>query len=261
MYGVTKERHGAVVHGWKATPKAVCWAPHENTVTDATGSKNASLESDFYSTMDNDLDIVIKEIVGLIKSRSVPNLDADTRMFLAHGLVIDAGRRNPDYRTDLMEATQRSDFKATILGRIPDQFDIEAADVLYDELTADPEQIKFTANKSRRFLLSEGVKSLTDKPFRYLIPPDRRTFVLGNPLVRPSRSYIIPIDPRLAIAFRAPDGPSIGKLTRSSRNKINEDIFAASSRVIATSDAYLRVLAGKRGKMLTFYAETDRPNF
>ena len=260
IYGVTKERNGAVIHGWRATPKAVCWERNEYTILNEAGQKDATLESEFYSKMDNDLNIAIKEIVALVKENIVPNIDEEDRMLLAHSLVIDAARRNPDYKDVTTSAALEADFKSSILNRIPEKFTLEDAEAVYDKLAADPIHMKLTTNKSRRSLLSKGVKTLTAKPFRYIFPPDGKTFVLGNPLVRPKGAYIVPIDPQVAMLFRAADGPLIGTLTRESRKKINKDIFSASSRVIATSDCYLRVLSGKQGKSLTFTSETDRPS-
>ncbi len=114
-------------------------------------------------------------------------------------------------------------------------------------------------NASRRSLLAVGVKSLTKRPFRYVSPPEGKTFILGDPLLSPKKEYVVPIDPQVAIVFRAADGPLLGVLTRETRRMINNDIFAASSRVIATSEGYLRCLAKKQGRSLTFTSDTDRP--
>jgi len=259
IFGLTKERNGPVGHSWKATPKAVCWEKHEYTINDDSGEKDTSLESEFYSKMDDNLNTVIKEIVDLVRQGTLPKIDEETRMGLAHSLVIDMGRRNPDQKEVTLEAAQKPDFKAAILHRIPERFSEQDAEKMYDHLTSDIEHMKLTTNKSRRSLLQKGVGSLTDKPFRYVIAPEGKTFVLGNPLVLASDVYIVPIDPKISIVFRSSDGPLIGTLTNESVRKINESIYRNSSRVIATCPKLLRSLAKHNGIKLNFSAESDKP--
>ena len=259
IFGLTKERNGPVSHSWKATPKAVCWEKHEYTINDDRGKKDASLESDFYSTMDDKLNTATKEIIDLVRQGILPKIDAETRQGLAHSLVIDMGRRNPDQKKVTIEAAQRPDFKAAILHRLPDRFSELDAEKMYDKLTSDIQHMKLTTNKSRRSLLEKGVGSLTDKPFRYVLAPGEKTFVLGNPLVLARDVYIVPIDPKIAIVFRSNDGPLIGTLTNESIRKINESIYRNSSRVISTCPKLLKSLAKHNGIRLSFSAESDKP--
>ena len=254
-----KERFGLVIHGWKATPKAVCWEKHEYTIEDDKGKKDATLESEFYSKMDDQLNTITNEIIGYIQQGNLPKIHDETREGLAHSLVIDMGRRNPDQKKVTTEAAQRDDFKEAILHRIPDHFSELDAEKMYDELTSDVQHMKLTVNKSRRKLLSKGVGSLTEKPFRYLLAPKGTTFVLGNPLVLPRSVYIVPIDPKIAIVFRSTEGPLIGTLSKESMRSISEHIYRSSSRAIATTPKLLTSLAGKNGAKLDFSAETDKP--
>ena len=259
IYGLTKERAGLVIHSWKATPKAVCWEKHEYTINDDEGKKDATLESEFYSKMDGQLNIITNEIIGYIRKDTLPKIDDETRKGLAHSLVIDMGRRNPDQKKVTFEAAQKPDFKAAILHRIPDRFSDLDAEKMYDELTSDVQHMKLTTNKSRRSLLTKAVGSLTEKPFRYVLAPKGKAFVLGNSLVLSRDVYIVPIDPKIAIVFRSTEGPLIGTLSNESIRKINEHIYRSSSRVIATSPKLLTSLAGKNGGKLDFSSETDKP--
>lgn len=259
IFGVSKERNGAIVHGWTATPKAVCWERDEYTVVNRDMEKDASLESDFYGKMDNQLNIAVGEIVNLVGNNIVPRIDEQSRMALAHSLVIDASRRNPDQKSVIMEAAKQTDFKTSILKRLGDTLSDTDAILMYDKATSDPKNMKQVTNKSRRSLLPDGVRSLTEQPFQYLLPPKGKPFILGNPLVRPLAEFIVPIDPYVAIVFRRSVGPLIANITAKSRQMINQDIFEASTRTIATNPDYLRVLARKQGKSLTFSADTDRP--
>ncbi len=246
-------------HSWKATPKAVCWEKHEYTINDDRGEKDASLESEFYSTMDDKLNTATKEIISLVQQGIVPNIDAETRQALAHSLVIDMGRRNPDQKKVIIEAAQRPDFKEAILKRLPEQFSEQDAVEMYDKLTSNTQHMKLTTNKSRRIFLGKGVRSLTDKPFRYFLAPEGKTFVLGNPLVSASDIYIVPIDPKVAIVFRSNDGPAIETLTNEGIRKINESIYRNSSRVISTCPKVLESLAKHDRIKLSFSAESDKP--
>lgn len=259
IYGITKERNGLINHSWKATPKAVCWEKHEYTINNQNSEKDASLESEFYSRMDDNLNVATKEIIDLIRQGILPKIDEETRKGLAHSLVIDMARRNPDQKGVTIEAAQRPDFKAAILHRIPDRFSEQDADKMYDKLTSDIQHMKLTTNKSRRSILEAGVSSLTDKPFRYVLAPEKKTFVLGNPLVLPSNVYIVPVEPKIAMVFRANDGPLIGTLSNESIRKINESIYRNSSRVIATCPKLLRSLAKNNRIKLNFSAESDKP--
>jgi len=259
IYGITKERDGPINHSWKATPKAVCWEKHEYTIKNENSEKDVTLESEFYSKMDDNLNIATKEIIHLLRQGILPKIDEETRKGLAHSLVIDMGRRNPDQKEVTIDAAQRPDFKAAILHRIPDRFSEQDADKMYDKLTSDIQHMKLTTNRSRRSLLEKGVSSLTDKPFRYVLAPEGKTFVLGNPLVLPRDVYIVPIDPSIAVVFRSNDGPLIGTLTSESIRKINESIYRNSSRVIATCPELLRSLAKHNRIKLNFSAESDKP--
>lgn len=259
VYGLTKDRNGRVKHSWKATPKAVCWEKHEYTINDNNGEKDATLESEFYSKMDDRLNDATEEIIVLIEQGIIPKISEETRKGLAHSLVIDLGRRNPDQKEVTLEAAQRSDFKAAILHRIPDRFSDEDAEKMYDELTADVSHMKLTTNKSRRSLLEKGVGSLTAKPFRYVLAPKGKTFILGNPLVLPKDVFVVPIDPKVAIVFRSDDGPRIGTLTNESIRKVNESTYRDSSRVIATCPKLLKSLAKQNRMALSFSSKSDKP--
>jgi len=209
--------------------------------------------------MDDQLNTITLEIIDFIQQGIIPEIHEETRKGLAHSLVIDMGRRNPDQKTITIEAAQRDGFKANILERIPERFSDQDAEKIYNKLTSDIDHMKLVTNKSRRSLLQNGVGSLTEKPFRYVLAPEGKTFILGNPLVMPTDVYIVPISPKVAIVFRSSEGPIIGTLSVENMRKINERIYRNSSRVIGTSRKLLQSLSKDSGLKLSFSAETDKP--
>lgn len=259
MIGLSKKRGGGVIHGFRATPKAIGWERNLYSVNNEDGTKDASLEVEFYSPVDSFLNDATTEIIAALKKNMVPRIGEETRKTLAHCLVIDTARRDPEHSKVVTTAANRPDFKANILDRIPERFSEIEASRIYDLLINDPQNMLEVTNKSRRFFLSGGADSLTSVPFRYIRTPPGKTFVLGNPLLVPQRTFIVPIDPCHAIVFRSEVGAPIYGIDERIVRRINTDIFNRSSRVVATTELLLKSLAGKSApSTLTFTSETDK---
>lgn len=83
--------------------------------TNSDGSRDTSLETDFYSRLDNDLSSLTSNILDILNSGKTQILSEDERILLAHNCIADARRRNPDHENHLLETAKDDKFKEGIL--------------------------------------------------------------------------------------------------------------------------------------------------
>lgn len=220
------------------------------------------LETELYSPLDDDACIFTREIISILDSGKIPNLNDSQRSFLWGFYVYDAYKRHPGLVQRHLDNWDKTEFKKNAIQSLIDEGKkpFEAVKMFegveYNKTVNDTivQNVRITnpGGPMAQFLKAEIVLYIAPEGSSFVLPD--RTYEVGEERRSPLQGIYIPIHPRYAIMpARQNENIGIFHLDKSGVRRLNEHWYSISNTVISTSQRLLISLAKNVGrKKVTF---------
>lgn len=234
------------------------------SIKDDNGEYDDSLERNLYSPLDNEAHKLTLEIIDILKSGKIPDLEVNARSQFWQFHFYNAVKRYPNsfdkYMEDAdIETLVEEEVKLSIQnGENPIEVSapnniqkiksrIQALGVRYARADQNTEVLEHFSKMGIIFgIAPEGTS--------FVLPDKAFNLQNANDSNNHEKSIWIPIHPSYAVSMSGFDGKcSLKHLSKSQVRKINEEWYSYSNTIISTSEELLKSLVKRHeGKKITF---------
>ena len=254
----------------KRAPKNLFYERHLYTQVEEDGTRDASVETEFLSRLENDASPVIEKIVGAARRGNPPNLSPDERDIWVTFSYVQFKRVPERLEKHKEETFQEIRREIDFIGHFRPFADHELL-ILHDEERMEGLWRNISIQNVQKPLSKEGAEIFLEKRIGVAVirkPKPKRSFVIGsNPVVQmphPERPHLA--DPRFElwlpiardIAVSPCPGGSDRVISANDRHirAINRSVFQQSTVIAGCSRELIESLLGEEARIIGATTET-----